>query len=73
MYTTGLSDGSVIPPQVVIGGRMAHVLWFGGAPGYSGYYQVNVTVPEGIMGGDAVPVQLGYLGRWSNQVKISVH
>jgi uncharacterized protein (TIGR03437 family) len=41
MHTTSLADGSVIPPQVIVGGRLAHVLYFGAAPGYPGYYQVN--------------------------------
>ena len=45
MYTTSLTDGSVIAPQVIVGGRLAQVLYFGAAPGYPGYYQVNFGVP----------------------------
>ena len=37
MYTTSLAQGGVIPPQVTIGGRLAQVLYVGGAPGYPGY------------------------------------
>jgi hypothetical protein len=72
MYTTSLVDGGAVPPQVAVGGRLAQVLYFGAAPGYPGYTQVNFLVPGGVPPGPAVPVRLTYIGRSSNAVTVGV-
>ncbi len=71
MYTTSLVQG-VIPPQVAVGGRLGEILFFGNAPGYPGFSQVNFRVPEGVTPGPAIPVRMVYLGRASNEVTIGI-
>ena len=72
MYTANLVANGVLPPQVSVAGRLAEMLYFGEAPGYPGYYQVNFRVPEGVGPGVAVPVRLSYFARPSNEVTIGV-
>jgi hypothetical protein len=73
MYTNNLANSGVIPPQISVGGQLAGVLYFGPAPGYPGYFQVNFQVPPGVAAGSTVPVRLTYLGRSSNAVTIGVN
>jgi hypothetical protein len=72
VYATGLMEGGVIPPQVAVEGRLAQTQFFGDAPGYPGYYQVNFQVPTSVAAGSAAPVRLTYLGRSSNAVTLNV-
>ena len=72
MYATSLFDGGVVPPRVAVGGRLAEILFFGDAPGYPGYSQVNFRLPNGVAVGPAVSVLLTYLGRPSNEVTIGL-
>jgi hypothetical protein len=70
-YTNNLIEGGALPPQVSVGGKAAKILYFGDAPGYSGYFQVNFQVP-GVTAGSSVPVVLSYIGRSSNAVTIGI-
>ena len=71
-YTSSLATDGAIPPQVAVGGKLAEVLYFGAAPGYPGYDQMNFRVPAGITLGPSVPLRLTYLERSSNEVTIGV-
>jgi hypothetical protein len=66
---TGLNDGSVIPPRVAIGGRLADVVSVAPADS-SGARVVQVRVPRGIASG-AASLRLSYIGRWSNEWTIA--
>jgi uncharacterized protein (TIGR03437 family) len=68
MYTTSLGKGSKIPPLVAIGNRLAEILYFGDAPGYPAYNQINFRVPSEVTPGNAVPLSLTYIGRTNNEV-----
>ena len=71
IYLTGLINGSVLPPSVVIRGRM-EVLSFRTKPRLEGLNRVDVRVPEGIEPGAEVGVRLMYNERTSNEVTIGV-
>ena len=45
-------------PAVLIGGRAATVHFSGLAPQFVGVNQLNISVPEGVQPGSAVPIQL---------------
>jgi hypothetical protein len=72
LYTTTLIGGGLIPPQISIAGQAAEIVFFGDAPGYPGFNQVNFRVPARVSTGPSVPVRLMYLGRSSNEVSIAL-
>jgi len=71
MYAQYLSNLAVqdtaLTPRVVVGGKLAEVLYFGPAPGFLNYQQVNLQMPAGITGSATIPVRLKFLDRFSNE------
>ncbi len=75
-------DGSAAPsnppartltmPTVRIGSGFAPVQFSGLAPGFVGLYQLNIQVPNGITGGNTIPVTISIGGVASNAVTIAI-
>ena len=77
--TPALTTGLIVPSNALpatrpvtatIGGRPATVVYSTASPGFTGLYQVAVTVPVGVTG--SVPLQLQMGGATSNTVTIPV-
>jgi adhesin/invasin len=56
-----------------IGGASAFVNFAGLTPGYTGLYQVNVVVPNGLPDSDTTTLILTISGQDSAQVTLAVH
>jgi uncharacterized protein (TIGR03437 family) len=63
---------TVNPLNVTIGGVPAQVKFSGLSPGFPDLYQVNVTVPAGVIPGNEVPVVLTTAGQTSPPVTMAV-
>ncbi len=59
-------------PIVEFGGEAGEVLFSGAAPGFVGLYQVNVTIPQTVFVGAAVPVSIVTGNAISDMVDIAV-
>ncbi|MBI1355437.1 MAG: hypothetical protein GC160_13915 [Acidobacteria bacterium] len=63
---------TVNPVEVTVDGIAAQVLYSGLAPRFAGLYQINFTVPPGVLPGDSVPIQVRTAGLTSPPVTIVV-
>jgi adhesin/invasin len=80
--TGSVTAGSAAPSQplaytvgtvsVTIGGQPAKVSFAGLAPGFTGLYQIDATVPSGVPTGDQIPVVVTVAGVPSPVVTIAV-
>lgn len=80
--TPAVPDGSAAPSSppaettnpvtVTIGGKAAPVSFAGLAPGFTGLYQVNAVVPQGIATSSAVPLILTVAGAASTPVTVAI-
>jgi hypothetical protein len=71
VYAAGLPAAFGMPPQVVVGGRLAEVVQITSVPGETGQTRVRVRVPMGIAAEPGVRVRLTYLDRSSNEVTVA--
>jgi uncharacterized protein (TIGR03437 family) len=69
---TGFLYRTIAMPVVTVGGVPATVRFSGLAPGFLGVYQINVSIPDGVQAGSAVPVRLSIGGVSSNAVTVGV-
>jgi uncharacterized protein (TIGR03437 family) len=72
IYLTGLIEGALIPPQVIVEGHLAEVLYFGKAPGFDSLNQINIRLPGLAPGPRLASLRLSYLERSSNFVNLEV-
>ncbi len=70
IFMTGM-DLSV-KPVVAIGGIPVDVTFYGGAPGYPGLQQINMTLPASMAGAGRVPVMITSNGQNSNVTFMSI-
>jgi trimeric autotransporter adhesin len=73
---TAAAPGTVATTNAVsvsVGGQSATPTFAGLVPGYTGLYQVNVTVPSGVAAGSSVPVMVTVAGQNSAAINVSVH
>jgi uncharacterized protein (TIGR03437 family) len=82
LVAPAVGDGAVTPngppsqtqnaATVTMGGQNAVVQFAGLTPAFSGLYQINAVVPQGIAPGDQVPVSITVAGQASAAVNMSV-
>jgi uncharacterized protein (TIGR03437 family) len=73
---TAAAPGSVVTTNAVsvsVGGQTATPSFAGLVPGYTGLYQINVTVPSGVTAGSAVPLIVSVAGQNSAPINVTVH
>jgi len=69
---SGQLENTVNPVTATIGGVAADILFAGLTPGFTGLYQINMTVPRGVRPGDAVPLLLHVAGIASQPVSMAI-
>jgi len=72
MAPTTVLSHTVSPVTATVGGIQAEVQFAGLAPGYTGLYQVNVRIPDGVPGGSETEVILETNGQTSPPVTIAI-